>query len=147
MARLMVVDDEQSMRTMLEARLIKAGHAVEMASEPGGVERALTAGEFDVVITDLRMRTGHDGLGVLRKVKETQPEAEVILMTAFGSDEVRREALELGAYGYVEKSPNLAGELIAVVKAALQRGKLATRGRMLAQDNQLLREQLAGRDR
>ena len=147
MARLMVVDDEQSMRTMLEARLIKAGHAVEMASEPGGVERALTAGEFDVVITDLRMRTGQDGLGVLRKVKEAQPEAEVILMTAFGSDDVRRQALELGAYGYVEKSPTLASELIALVKAAVQKRELARRGRLLAQDNELLREQLSARGR
>ena len=40
-------------------------------------------------------------------------------MTAFGSDDVRRQALELGAYGYVEKSPTLASELIALVKAAL----------------------------
>ena len=147
MARLMVVDDEQSMRTMLEARLLKAGHAVEMASEPGGVERALTAGEFDVVITDLRMRTGQDGLSVLRKVKEAQPEAEVILMTAFGSDDVRRQALELGAYGYVEKSPTLASELIALVKAAVQKRELARRGRLLAQDNELLREQLSARGR
>ena len=147
MARLMVVDDEQSMRTMLEARLIKAGHAVEMASEPGGVERALTAGEFDVVITDLRMRTGQDGLGVLRKVKEAQPETEVILMTAFGSDDVRRQALELGAYGYVEKSPTLASELIALVKAAVHKRELARRGRLLAQDNELLREQLSARGR
>ena len=147
MARLLVVDDEQSMRTMLEARLAKAGHGVEMASDLGAVERALTAGEFDVVITDLRMRTGEDGLRVLRKVKEMQAEAEVILMTAFGSDNVRRQALELGAYGYVEKSPTLASELIALVKAAVQKRELARRGRLLAQDNELLREQLSARGR
>ena len=69
MARLLVVDDEQSMRVMLEARLTKAGHAVEVAADVPGVERALAASEFDVVITDLRMRTGDDGLRVLRKVK------------------------------------------------------------------------------
>ena len=84
MARLLVVDDEQSMRVMLEARLAKAGHAVEVAPDFPGVERALADFEFDVVITDLRMRTGQDGLKVLRKVKDAQGEAEVILMTAFG---------------------------------------------------------------
>ncbi|HEY5677093.1 MAG TPA: sigma-54 dependent transcriptional regulator, partial [Myxococcales bacterium] len=147
MARILVVDDEQSMRVMLEARLAKAGHAVEVASSVAGVEKALAASEFDTVITDLRMRTAGSGLDVLRTVKAAQPEAEVILMTAFGSDEVRRDALELGAYGYVEKSPALGAELIAMVKAALQKRQLASRGRILAQDNQILREQLAARGR
>src|SRR3989475_667704 len=142
MARLLVVDDEQSMRVMLEARLAKAGHAVEVAPDFPGVERALADFEFDVVITDLRMRTGQDGLKVLRKVKDAQGETEVILMTAFGSDDLRRQALELGAYGYVEKSPTLASEVIALVKAAVHKRELARRGRILAQDNELLREQL-----
>src|SRR2546421_2021401 len=145
MARLLVVDDEQSMRVMLEARLAKAGHAVEVASDLPGVERALAASEFDAVITDLRMRTGEDGLRVVRKVKDAQAEVEVILMTAFGSDDVRQKALELGAYGYVEKSPMLAAELIALVKPALQKRELARQGRILAQDNELLREQLSAR--
>jgi two-component system response regulator PilR (NtrC family) len=147
MARLLVVDDEQSMRVMLEARLTKAGHGVDLATDVPAVERALAAGEFDVVITDLRMRSGKDGLDVVRKVKAAQVEAEVILMTAFGSDDVRRQALELGAYGYVEKSPTLASELIALVKAAVHKRELARRGRILAQDNELLREQLSARGR
>jgi two-component system response regulator PilR (NtrC family) len=147
MARLLVVDDEQSMRVMLEARLSKAGHVVEVAPDVPGVDRALSEGEFDVVITDLRMRSGKDGLNVVRKVKAAQAEAEVILMTAFGSDDVRRQALELGAYGYVEKSPTLASELIALVKAAVHKRELARRGRILAQDNELLREQLSARGR
>src|SRR5207253_11075783 len=107
----------------------------------------LAASEFDAVITDLRMKGGRDGLDVVRKAKSAQAEAEVILMTAFGSDDVRRQALELGAYGYVEKSPTLASELIALVKAAVQKRELARRGRMLAQDNELLREQLSARGR
>ncbi|HEY5676276.1 MAG TPA: sigma-54 dependent transcriptional regulator [Myxococcales bacterium] len=147
MARILVVDDEQSMRVMLEARLGKAGHAVEVAGSVAGVEKALASSEFDAVITDLRMRMPGSGLDVLRAVKAAQPEAEVILMTAFGSDDVRREALELGAYGYVEKSPTLGAELIALVKAALQKRQLASSGRRLAEDNQILREQLAARGR
>src|SRR2546428_5415573 len=102
MARLLVVDDEQSMRVMLEARLAKAGQAVEVAPDFPGVVRALADFEFDVVITDLCMRTGQDGVKVLLKVKDAQCKAEVILMNAFGSDDLPRQALALGAYGYVE---------------------------------------------
>jgi two-component system response regulator PilR (NtrC family) len=140
MARILIVDDKQAMRVMLEARREAPGHAVHQAGDVAAVQKALEGGEFDLVITDLRMGKGGDGLDVVRAVKGAQPAAEVILMTAFGSDEVREEALGLGAYGYVEKSPNLAAELLALAKAALGR-------RALVQDNALLREQLAARGR
>jgi two-component system response regulator PilR (NtrC family) len=140
MARVLIVDDKQAMRVMLEARLTTQGHAVQLASDVHAVERALAGAEFDLVITDLRMGKGGDGLDVVRTVKGAQPAAEVILMTAFGSDDVREQALELGAYGYLEKSPNLAAEMLALVKAALSK-------RALAKDNAILREQLAARGR
>jgi two-component system, NtrC family, response regulator PilR len=139
MARVLVVDDKQAMRVMLEARLSVQGHTVETAADVASASTALETAQFDVVITDLRMGRG-DGLDVVRAVKTRQPNAEVILMTAFGSDDVREKALLLGAYGYVEKSPNLASEMMALVQAAL--GK-----RKLAQDNELLREQLTARSR
>ena len=138
MARVLVVDDKAAMRDMLELRLGGQGHAVQTAPDLATVDRALAAGEFDLVITDLRMKKVSDGLDVVRKVRTQQPQAEVILMTAFGSDDVRKQALELGAYGYLEKTPNLAAEMLALVKAALSK-------RELARDNALLREQLAAR--
>src|SRR2546421_4609255 len=147
MARLLVVDDEQSMRVMLEARLTRLGHSVQVAANLTAAQTALAGAEFDLVITDLRMGRGGDGLDLVRMVRSRTPPGEVILMTAFGSDDVRRQALELGAYGYVEKSPTLASELIALVKAAVQKRELARRGRILAQDNELLREQLSARGR
>src|SRR5216684_2479379 len=121
MARLLVVDDKDSIRTMLDMRLTAEGHAVEQAENVATADRALSSGDFDVVITDLRMGKGGDGLDVLRKVKERQAQTEVIVMTAFGSEEVRERALE--------------------------KRDLAARGRSLAQDNQLLREQLERRAR
>jgi two-component system, NtrC family, response regulator PilR len=140
MARLLVVDDKHAMREMLELRLGRQGHAVQVAPDVAAAQAALAQSEFDLVITDLRMGRGADGLDVVRSVRSRTPPAEVILMTAFGSDDLRRQALELGAYGYVEKSPNLASELEALVKAALGKHRLAV-------DNLLLREQLAGRGR
>jgi two-component system response regulator PilR (NtrC family) len=147
MARLLVVDDKDSIRTMLEMRLTAEGHAVVQAENLGSAERALGDGDFDVVITDLRMGRGGDGLDVLRKVKERQPQTEVIVMTAFGSDEVRSRALELGALCYLEKSPRLAAEVVPLVDRALEKRELALRGKSLAEDNQLLREQLDARTR
>jgi DNA-binding NtrC family response regulator len=145
MARLLVVDDKDSIRTMLEMRLTAAGHAVVQAENVVSADRALGSGEFDVVITDLRMGRGGDGLDVLRKVKDQQPQTEVIVMTAFGSDDVRERALELGALCYLEKSPRLASEVIPLVQRALEKRELVVRGKSLAHDNQLLREQLEGR--
>ena len=140
MARVLVVDDKQAMRVMLEARMSAQGHAVETAPDVAAANTALQATQFDVVITDLRMGRGGDGLDVVRAVKARQPAAEVILMTAFGSDDVREKALQLGAYGYVEKSPNLASEMVALVQNALEKRKLAV-------DNELLRKQLDARNR
>jgi len=147
MARLLVVDDKDSIRTMLEMRLTADGHAVVQAENLASAEHALGDGEFDVVITDLRMGRGGDGLDVLRKVKERQPQTEVIVMTAFGSDEVRARALELGALCYLEKSPRLAAEVVPLVRRALEKRELAMRGNSLAEANQLLREQLEARTR
>src|SRR5919206_4763663 len=147
MARLLVVDDNESIRTMLDMRLAAERHAVVQAENLGSAEHALGDGEFDVVITDLRMGRGGDGLDVLRKVKEKHPQTEVIVMTAFGSDEVRARALELGALCYLEKSPRLAAEVVPLVQRALEKRELAMRGKSLAEDNQLLREQLEARMR
>jgi two-component system response regulator PilR (NtrC family) len=147
MARLLVVDDKDSIRTMLDMRLTAEGHAVEQAENVATADRALSGGDFDVVITDLRMGKGGDGLDVLRKVKERQAQTEVIVMTAFGSDEVRERALELGALCYLEKSPRLASEVVPLVKRALEKRDLALRGKSLAEDNQLLRERLEARAR
>src|SRR3954470_21720228 len=115
MARLLVVDDNDSIRTMLDMRLSTERHEVVQAENVGSADRALGGGEFDVVITDLRMGRGGDGLDVLRKVKDRSPQTEVIVMTAFGSDEVRERALTLGALCYLEKSPRLASEVVPLV--------------------------------
>ena len=147
MAQLLVVDDKESIRTMLEMRLSGEGHAVVQAEDVASADRALGTGEFDVVITDLRMGRGGDGLDVLRKVKERQPQTEVIVMTAFGSEDVRERALELGALCYLEKSPRLASEVVPLVRRALEKRELSVRGKSLAADNQLLRDRLEARGR
>jgi two-component system response regulator PilR (NtrC family) len=146
MARLLVVDDEPSMRVFLEVLLTKAGHTVEMAEDVAAAQRVLGAtAELDLVLTDLRLGK-KSGLDVLKKVKAERPETEVIVMTAYASDESDLQAMRMGAYDYVAK-PFKNDELLLLVGKALEKRALAQRGQILARDNELLREQLAARGR
>ncbi len=146
MARLLVVDDEPSMRVFLEVLLTKAGHTVEMASDPAAANRVLAAQtDLDLVLTDLRLGK-KSGLDILKKVKAERPDTEVIVMTAYASDEGDLQAMRMGAYDYVAK-PFKNDELLLLVGKALEKRALAQQGRFLARDNELLREQLAARGR
>jgi two-component system, NtrC family, response regulator PilR len=129
MASVLVVDDEQSMREFLGILLEKAGH--EVATEPGAaaaLER-FSGGEFDLVITDLRL--GRDsGIEVLKGVKALSPATEVIVVTAFATTENAVQAMKLGAYDYVLK-PFKVDELQLVIAKALERRTLVAENRTL----------------
>jgi DNA-binding NtrC family response regulator len=102
MGRILVVDDHDSLRKGLVRALGNAGHDIEEA--PNGtiaIER-LQDSQFDVVLTDLRMG-GADGMDVLRTARKLQPNAAVILMTAFGSIHTAVEAMKIGAVDFVQK--------------------------------------------
>jgi two-component system response regulator PilR (NtrC family) len=138
MARLLVVDDERSMREMLEIFLSGQGHEVELAAEVPAAVRVFGERAHDLVLTDLKLGRA-SGFEVLRSVKQQSPQTEVIIMTAFGTTEGAIQAMKLGAYGYLTK-PFKVDELQVVVQKALEK-------RALTRDNVLLREQLAGRGR
>src|SRR5437899_1417052 len=100
--RVLVVDDERSMRELLAIMLKQAGHDVTVADGGEAAIRALQSNTFDLVITDLRMRQV-DGLAVLRATKEHSPQTVVLVVTAFASTETAVEAMKLGAYDYLTK--------------------------------------------
>jgi two-component system response regulator PilR (NtrC family) len=134
--RVLVVDDEQSMRELLGIMLKQAGYAVTLA---GGGEAAIDALKneaFDLIITDLRMRKV-DGLAVLRAAKEHSPRTVVLVVTAFASTETAVEAMKLGAYDYVTK-PFKLDELRLTIANALERKRLQDENRELKR--QLRRE-------
>jgi two-component system response regulator PilR (NtrC family) len=148
MARLLVVDDEHSMRVFLEVLLTRAGHTVELASDAASAIAKGTAREFDVVVTDLMLgRGGGSGLDVLSAMKKAHPETEIIVMTAYASDESDLSAMRMGAYDYVAKPFKRNDELVILVDKALEKRTLAQREKSLARDNELLREQLSSRGR
>jgi len=120
--RILVVDDEKSMRDILAISLSKEGYEVTVAEGGDAAIEISRREHFDAVITDLRMpRT--DGLQVLRTIKERAPETAVIMVTAVGSTETAIEAMRLGAYDYITK-PFKLDEINLIISRALERKRL-----------------------
>jgi two-component system response regulator PilR (NtrC family) len=122
-ARVLVVDDELSMRQMLSFALRREGYQVSTADGGQAALEALQGGRFDLVVTDVRM-PDVSGVDLLREAKRLDPSLSVIMMTAYGSKETVLEALRLGATDYVEKTPNLRDELTLRVRKELDRKRL-----------------------
>jgi two-component system, NtrC family, response regulator PilR len=120
--RVLVVDDERSMRDLLAITLRQHQYDVAVADGGEAAIAALKAGTFDLVITDLRMRQ-LDGLAVLKATKELSPETVVLVVTAFASTETAVEAMKLGAYDYITK-PFKLEEIRLTVDKALERKRL-----------------------
>jgi two-component system response regulator PilR (NtrC family) len=120
--RVLVVDDEQSMRDLLAIMLRQVGYDVTAADGGEAAIQALKTGGFDLVITDVRMRPV-DGLAVLRAAKELAPQTVVLVMTAFASTDTAVEAMKAGAYDYVTK-PFKLDELKLTIANALERKRL-----------------------
>jgi len=133
-AKILIVEDEQSMRDVLRILLEGEGHEIAAASDGAEGLDLIRKDIFDLVVTDLRM-PGADGFEILRATQEVAPETMVIMMTAFGTIESAIEAMKLGAYDYVHK-PFKIDEIRLIVRNALDKRKLKT-------EVSLLREQVA----
>jgi two-component system, NtrC family, response regulator HydG len=130
MPKLLVVDDQRNMRTTLAMMLRGAGYEVDEAQSGEEGSQRGGSGEYDLVLTDLRMGA-KDGIDVLRAVRETQPLTEVIVMTAYGTIESAVEAMRFGAFDYIQK-PFTEQELLVKVGKALDNQRLAGEVAMLA---------------
>ena len=133
--RILVVDDEESMASVLELILSQAGYEVVSAHNVGQATRVLSGRSFDLVITDLRLPDG-TGVDLLTSLKRDTPNTEVILMTAFGSVDIAIDAIKRGAYYYLEK-PYKPSQLLTLVGRALQFAAMR-------RENQTLKRTLAG---
>jgi two-component system response regulator AtoC len=126
---ILVVDDEQLIRWSLNDRLTQEGYrVVEAGTADEAVARFEETGA-DLVLLDFKLPDG-DGLGVLRKIKERDPEALVILLTAYSSVDVAVEAMKQGAYHYANKPFNL-DEIVILVEKALETTRLRREVRSL----------------
>ena len=121
--RILVVDDEESVRWALRKALERANYRVDLAADgPTGLQAAEEPG-VDLALLDVRL-PGRDGLDVLREIRKRRPDLPVIMMTAYGTLQVAVEAMRLGAYDYIGK-PFDMDEVLLVVEKALEAQALA----------------------
>ena len=131
--RILVVDDERSMRELLQIVLRREGHQVRLAEDGRAAVAELEREPVDVLISDIKM-PGMSGVDVLREAKRVDPDIVGIMVTAYATTDTAVEALRLGAYDYLTK-PFDVEELKAKVRNALER-------RTLRQENVLLKRAL-----
>ncbi|MFA6055976.1 MAG: sigma-54 dependent transcriptional regulator [Thermodesulfovibrionales bacterium] len=129
--RILIVEDEKSMREVLRMLLEGEGYDVISASDGLDGSSYIERDIFDLVITDIKM-PGLDGFELLKKVKEISPETLVIMVTAFGTSESAIEAMKRGAYDYINKPFNI-DELRIIVRKALEKKRLSEEISLLRQ--------------
>lgn len=130
--KVLIVDDEESIRVTLEDALAGVGHRVVAAADGQQGLVRLQSDAFDVVITDVRM-PGATGLDVLRAAREKHGATEVILMTAYGTVDTAVDAMRQGAFHYVLK-PFLNEELVLLVERIARMRDLEDKNRALSED-------------
>jgi DNA-binding NtrC family response regulator len=133
-SRILIVDDEYSVRDSLFNWFRKDGYEVVAAEDAESALRHLAEGDFDVALVDIRM-PGMDGIELQRRIHESRPETAVIMITAYASVETAVEALKEGAFDYITK-PLDPDELSHLVTKAIEQ-------RRLRQENVVLKESLA----
>jgi len=121
--KILVVEDEKSMREVL--KILLEGENYEVLTASDGLEGLsyITKDIFDLVITDIKMPK-FDGFELLRRTKEIAPDTLVIMITAFGTTETAIEAMKLGAYDYINK-PFKIDEIRLIVKKAIEKKRLS----------------------
>lgn len=121
-ARLLVVDDERSMRELLEYMLSKEGYGITLAENGRTAVDLIEKNEYDLILSDIRLGD-ITGLDVLRAAKQCNPHALVIMISAYASTETAVEAMNEGAFDYVPK-PFDNEELKQTIANALERKTL-----------------------
>jgi DNA-binding NtrC family response regulator len=127
----LVVDDDETFRTILARELTQAGLSVDTRSQGEDVESALAGAAYDVVVLDLKM-TGMDGITALERIKALRPLTEVIMLTGHGSCESAVKALKLGAYDFLTKPCDL-DHLESVIRRAAQTRSMRSENAALRQ--------------
>jgi DNA-binding NtrC family response regulator len=128
-ASILVIDDEEIMREILETLLTREGYSVRLAtSAEEGLELAKSV-PFDAAIVDL-MLPGMDGIAALEELKRVNDEMPVVMITAFASVETAIAAMKRGAFDYINK-PFKNDEVLVVVRNAVERNRLVQENRTL----------------
>lgn len=129
MANILVIDDEKSIRNTLKEVLEYENHKVDLATNgPEGLELLQKSG-YDVVLCDIKMPE-MDGIEVLEKISENQPDLPVIMISGHGNIDTAVEAIKKGAYDFIEKPLDL-NRLLVSMRNATERNELVTETKVL----------------
>jgi len=129
--KILVVDDERSMREFLGIMLAKEGYSVTQCPDGETALRQVEEDILDLVIMDIRMPK-MDGITVLERIKEIAPETIVIMITAFASTDTAVRAMKKGAYDYITK-PFKIDEIKLIIRNALEKKALEKENILLKQ--------------
>jgi two-component system response regulator PilR (NtrC family) len=133
-----VIDDEPVIHDILTQLLTSEGYRVEISASGEEALEKFSAERFDLILLDLLM-PGMDGIEVLRAIKRIQPQAVVVIITAYASVESAIEAMKIGAFDYVQK-PFKHEELLLIVARALEYKALQEENLRLIQEGYRLGE-------
>jgi DNA-binding response OmpR family regulator len=111
--RILIIEDDEEMRSLLKDLIEEEGYEAESIENGNYAFTKVMVETFAVIITDVRM-PGFSGLDILPGLKRLQPKTPVVVITAFGSEEIHHRALERGASAYLEKPIHL-DELRALI--------------------------------
>jgi two-component system response regulator PilR (NtrC family) len=129
--KILVADDEQSMREFLDIMLKREGYRVSSASNGEEVLKLVEKDLFDLILMDIRMPK-MDGISVLKNIKVLSPETTVIMITAYASADTAIKAMKEGAYDYITK-PFKVEEIKLIIKNALEKKNLQKENILLKQ--------------
>jgi two-component system nitrogen regulation response regulator GlnG len=119
-ARILIVDDEDGLRWVLEKSLRNAGHDVTTAADGDTALREAERRTFDLIFLDVRM-PGMDGLTALGRLRQSRPDALVVVMTAHGTMETAIQAMQRGAYDYLTKPFDIDEAMLLTERALAAR--------------------------
>lgn len=122
MAKILVIDDERSIRNVIRELLEIEGHTVKAAENGVQGLEMISSEPFDLVISDIKMPE-MDGIDLLGKLNETHPDTTVVMISGHGSIDTAVECIKKGAFDYIEKPIDM-NRILVTVKNALERGSL-----------------------
>ncbi len=139
--KILVVDDNRINRKAVSIPLIKADYKVKEAASAKEAFESINREDFDLIITDLKMPSGKEGIEVLKKAREKNPSSIVMIISAFGSIEDAVEAMKEGATDFLRKE-NIREELLIRVEKAIEHQKISKENVILSEQNKTLLEEI-----
>ena len=130
--RILLIDDDEGLRESLTLVLAAEGYEVTGASDGNAALAKVEACTYDVILCDLRM-PGVDGMDLLPRLRELLPQAPIVMMSAFGTEELALEAMNRGAADYLAK-PFQPSEALFTLRKARERERLQRTNHLLQRD-------------